>query len=134
MTVGLANRLKGGLISDVYVDDCRRFYHGAMGEMRIAGVTGYRGYGTMIETPAEGLFETKPGISGAVQGCQWTCNLDVTRSGAAMVIRSSGLVIADNLIVDPAGSASRSPASAASFAAMSSDVRGAAVGGSTSTG
>lgn len=104
MTVGLANRLKGGLISDVYVDDCRRFYHGAMGEMRIAGVTGYRGYGTMIETPAEGLFETKPGISGAVQGCQWTCNLDVTRSGAAMVIRSSGLVIADNLIVDPAGS------------------------------
>ncbi|WP_372096009.1 right-handed parallel beta-helix repeat-containing protein [Tistrella mobilis] len=105
MVAGLADQLNGGLIADCYADDCRRFYKGPMGDMRITGVTGYRGYESLVETVFEGASSTSPKkpVNGAVTNCQWTCDFaGEARSGAAIIIRSAGVQIANNLISDTA--------------------------------
>lgn len=103
MVAGLSNALKGGLIADCYVDDCRRFYHGPMGDMRITGVTGYRGYETLVEAVPEGVSPEGEAVNGAITNCQWTCDLasaTTYRQGPAILIHGAGVQVSNNLISD----------------------------------
>lgn len=103
MVAGLSDALKGGLIADCYADDCRRFYHGPMGDMRITGVTGYRGYETLVETVPEGTPTASKAINGAITNCQWTCDLaspTTYRHGPAILIHGAGVQVSNNLIAN----------------------------------
>lgn len=105
MVAGLSDALKGGLIADCYADDCRRFYHGPMGDMRITGVTGYRGHETLVEAVPEGVSPGGEAANGAITSCQWTCDLasaTTDRHGPAVLIHRAGMQVSNNLISDAA--------------------------------